>query len=93
MLLSSVVSCHMMSYLYVCEQNGIEVLSYTDSAEATLQVLENGSGRFIEVRLYPKVVIRQKRKNSRSAYTKITSFVLLLILVISIVHEPSCEIR
>jgi organic hydroperoxide reductase OsmC/OhrA len=35
MLLSSVVSCHMMSYLYVCEQNGIEVLSYTDSAEAT----------------------------------------------------------
>jgi organic hydroperoxide reductase OsmC/OhrA len=55
-----------MSYLYVCEQNGIEVLSYTDSAEATLQVLENGSGRFIEVRLYPKVVIRQK-KNSRSA--------------------------
>jgi organic hydroperoxide reductase OsmC/OhrA len=61
MLLSSVVSCHMMSYLYVCEQNGIEVLSYTDSAEATLQVLENGSGRFIEVRLYPKVVIRQKK--------------------------------
>jgi organic hydroperoxide reductase OsmC/OhrA len=61
MLLSSVVSCHMMSYLYVCEQNGIEA-SYTDSAEATLQVLENGSGRFIEVRLYPKVVIRQKKK-------------------------------
>jgi organic hydroperoxide reductase OsmC/OhrA len=60
MLLSS-VSCHMMSYLYVCEQNGIEVLSYTDSAEATLQVLENGSGRFIEVRLYPKVVAQKKK--------------------------------
>jgi organic hydroperoxide reductase OsmC/OhrA len=41
MLLSSVVSCHMMSYLYVCEQNGIEVLSYTDNAEAT--GLDNGS--------------------------------------------------
>jgi organic hydroperoxide reductase OsmC/OhrA len=82
MLLSSVVS-HMMSYLYVCEQ--IEVLSYTDSAEATLQVLENGSGRFIEVRLYPKVVIRQKEKIAEAlAYTKkLTSFVLLLILVIS----------
>jgi organic hydroperoxide reductase OsmC/OhrA len=70
MLLSSVVSCHMMSYLYVCEQNGIEVLSYTDSAEATLQVLENGSGRFIEVRLYPKVVIRQKKNSRSAAYTK-----------------------
>jgi len=62
LLLSSVVSCHMMSYLYVCAQNGIEVLSYTDNAEATLEVLENGSGRFIEVRLYPKVIITQKDK-------------------------------
>jgi hypothetical protein len=81
----------MMSYLYVCEQNGIEVLSYTDSAEATLQVLENGSGRFSKF-----VCIQSGHKtkeNSRSyAYTKkLTSFVLLLIFVI--VHEPSCEIR
>jgi organic hydroperoxide reductase OsmC/OhrA len=80
MLLSSVVSCHMMSYLYVCEQNGIEVLSYTDSAEATLQVLENGSGRFIEVRLYPKCH-KTKKKNSRSAtYTKKLTSLFLLIL-------------
>jgi organic hydroperoxide reductase OsmC/OhrA len=35
MLLSSVVSCHDVG-LYVCRTNGIEVLSYTDSAEATL---------------------------------------------------------
>ena len=28
LLLSSLVSCHMMSYLYVCAQNGIEVLEY-----------------------------------------------------------------
>jgi organic hydroperoxide reductase OsmC/OhrA len=62
LLLSSIVSCHMMSYLYVCAQNGIEVLSYTDNAEATLEVSDNGSGRFIEVRLYPKVVIKQKEK-------------------------------
>ena len=48
----------MMSYLYVCAKNDIEVLSYSDDAEATLEVLENGSGRFIEVRLYPKVVVR-----------------------------------
>ncbi|REH01787.1 OsmC family protein [Flavobacterium aquicola] len=62
LLLSSVVSCHMMSYLYVCSQNGIDVVSYQDDAGATLEVSENGSGRFIEVRLYPKVVIQQKEK-------------------------------
>lgn len=57
LLLSSLVSCHMMSYLYVCSQNGIEVLKYSDNAEATLEVNPDGSGRFTQVRLHPKVVI------------------------------------
>ncbi|AOC94606.1 OsmC-like protein [Flavobacterium anhuiense] len=57
LLLSSLVSCHMMSYLYVCSQNGIEVLEYSDNAEATLEVNPDGSGRFTEVRLHPKVKI------------------------------------
>src|SRR5215217_1629155 len=48
LLLSSVVSCHMMSYLYVCSQNDITVVCYQDNAEGTLEVLENGSGRFVE---------------------------------------------
>lgn len=59
MLLSSLVSCHMMSYLYVCAQNGIEVLTYTDDAVATLEVNDDGSGSFKEVTLTPKVIIAQ----------------------------------
>ena len=62
LFLSSVVSCHMMSYLYVCKQNGIEVLSYTDNAEASLEVLPDGSGRFIEIKLNPKVSISKSEK-------------------------------
>lgn len=62
LLLSSIVSCHMMSYLYVCEQHGIKVLSYTDEAEATLEVSDDGSGRFIEVMLHPQVMISQRDK-------------------------------
>ncbi|WJS95864.1 OsmC family protein [Flavobacterium johnsoniae] len=57
LLLSSLVSCHMMSYLYVCSQNGIEVLEYLDNAEAILEVNPDGSGRFVEVKLFPKVKI------------------------------------
>jgi organic hydroperoxide reductase OsmC/OhrA len=96
MLLSSVVSCHMMSYLYVCEQNGIEVLSYTDSAEATLQVVKNGSGRFIEVRLYPKVIIKQKEKIAEALRLHQKANELCFIANscnFPIFHEPSCEIR
>lgn len=62
LLLSSLVSCHMMSYLYVCSQNGIEVLEYSDNAEATLEVSPDGSGRFTEVRLKPKVKISNPDK-------------------------------
>lgn len=57
LLLSSLVSCHMMSYLYLCDQNNIEVISYTDHAEAILEVNSDASGRFVEVILKPAVVI------------------------------------
>ncbi|WP_299099427.1 OsmC family protein [uncultured Winogradskyella sp.] len=58
LLLSALVSCHMMSYLYVCAQHNIEVLSYTDSAEGDLEVVANGSGSFKCVRLKPVVTIK-----------------------------------
>ncbi|WP_289058157.1 OsmC family protein [uncultured Flavobacterium sp.] len=62
LLLSSLISCHMMSYLYVCSQNGIEVLEYSDNAEATLEVNPDGSGSFTEVRLNPNVTIGNSDK-------------------------------
>ncbi|WP_348823029.1 OsmC family protein [Flavobacterium aestuarii] len=93
LLLSSVVSCHMMSYLYVCSQNGIDVVSYQDNAEATLEVSENGSGRFIEVRLYPKVVIQQKEKitEALSLHNKANELCFIANSCnFKIVHNPSC---
>lgn len=95
LLLSSVVSCHMMSYLYVCAQNGIEVLSYTDAAEATLEVLENGSGRFTEVRLYPKVTITQAEKiaEALSLHKKANELCFIANSCnFPIVHFASCEV-
>ncbi|WP_317039417.1 OsmC family protein [Flavobacterium omnivorum] len=62
LLLISVVSCHMRSYLYVCGQNGIDVVSYTDEAEATQEVSADGSGRFIAIQLNPKVCISNEEK-------------------------------
>ncbi|RED47291.1 organic hydroperoxide reductase OsmC/OhrA [Winogradskyella eximia] len=58
LLLSALTSCHMMSYLYVCSQNNIEVLSYTDDAEGDLKVNVSGSGSFKTVRLKPVVTIK-----------------------------------
>lgn len=96
MLLSSVVSCHMMSYLYVCSQNGIDVLSYSDAAEATLEVSEDGSGRFTEVRLYPKVIISQPEKieEALSLHKKANQLCFIANSCnFPIIHYPVCKIR
>lgn len=62
LLLSSLVSCHMMSYLYVCEKNNIQILNYSDNAEGILEVASDGSGRFVEVRLHPNVKIANQNQ-------------------------------
>lgn len=63
LLLSSLVSCHMMSYLYCCTKNNIEVIKYSDQAEATLQVNEDGSGRIVNVVLNPVITIKDSSKS------------------------------
>lgn len=96
LLLSSVVSCHMMSYLFVCGQNEIDVVSYQDNAEATLEVSENGSGRFVEVRLFPKVVIKQKEKISEALSLHAKANELCFIANscnFPILHLPGCDVE
>jgi organic hydroperoxide reductase OsmC/OhrA len=96
LLLSSVVSCHMMSYLYVCNQNGIDVVSYTDEAEATLEVLEVGSGRFTVIKLNPKVYISNKEKMEEALSLHIKANQLCFIANscnFPILHFPTCEVE
>ena len=94
LLLSSLVSCHMMSYLYVCAQNGIEVLEYSDNAEATLEVSEDGSGRFVEVKLYPKVKISNPDKIELALDLHFKANQLCFIANscnFPVLHKASCE--
>lgn len=95
LLLSSVVSCHMMSYLYVCTKNGIEVTSYTDDAEAQLEVLDNGSGRFIAIHLHPKVTITDADKidEALSLHSKANQLCFIANSCnFPILHFPICEV-
>ena len=95
LLLSSIVSCHMMSYFYVCSQNGIDVVSYIDEAEAVLNVTEEGSGRFVEVRLYPKVIIAQSEKMNEAMQLHKKANQLCFIANscnFPIIHFPTCTV-
>lgn len=94
LLLSSLVSCHMMSYLYVCVQNGIEVLEYSDNAEATLEVAPDGSGRFTEVRLHPKVKITNSDKiqEALNLHTKANQLCFIANSCnFPVLHNATCE--
>jgi organic hydroperoxide reductase OsmC/OhrA len=95
LLLSSLVSCHMMSYLYVCSQNGIEVLEYSDNAEATLKVNPDGSGRFVEVKLFPKVKISNSDQIELALDLHFKANQLCFIANscnFPVLHEASCEV-
>lgn len=62
LLLAALVSCHMMSYLYVCRNNGVRVLSYKDAPKGVLKVNQDGSGQFEKVSLNPVVKIADLTK-------------------------------
>ena len=57
LLLVSVSSCHMLSYLALCARHRISVLSYRDDATARMQLTPDGGGRFTSATLHPRVVV------------------------------------
>jgi organic hydroperoxide reductase OsmC/OhrA len=57
LFVASVSSCHMLWYLHLCATNKIVVTAYVDEAIGTMQEEKNGSGRFADVTLRPRVTI------------------------------------
>ena len=57
MLLASLSVCHMLWYLHLCADEGINVMSYTDSPKGTMEEYQGSGGKFIEVILNPLITI------------------------------------
>ncbi len=57
MLLAALSSCHMLSYLHICADAGITVLSYSDAPAGSMELASDGSGRFVSVILHPQVTV------------------------------------
>jgi len=56
-LTAALSSCHMLWYLHLCSVAGVTVLDYTDQASGTMEESADGSGRFTEVTLRPRVTV------------------------------------
>jgi organic hydroperoxide reductase OsmC/OhrA len=61
LLVASLSTCHMLSYLHLCVLAGIVVVGYKDQAEGTMS-LEGGTGRMTLVTLHPEVIITDESK-------------------------------
>jgi len=57
LLVASLSACHMLWYLSLCGQAGIEVRGYVDRAEGTMVEDDSGGGKFARVVLKPEVVL------------------------------------
>jgi len=54
LMVASLMACHHLTYLAVCERAGIRILEYRDNATGTL-ALKDGKMRMTEVVLWPQV--------------------------------------
>lgn len=57
LLLTALSSCHMMSYLYVCGQHHIELITYQSEAIGVLELQADGSGAFTSIRLELSITV------------------------------------
>jgi len=57
LFVSSIAACHMLWYLHLCADNGVVVLAYEDEVEGMMSINSDGSGRFEEVVLKPRITI------------------------------------
>jgi organic hydroperoxide reductase OsmC/OhrA len=58
LFLSSISSCHMLWYLHLCSEAGIQVQSYSDRPKGTMVESKSGKGEFVSVVLHPIVTIK-----------------------------------
>jgi organic hydroperoxide reductase OsmC/OhrA len=68
LLLAALAQCHMLTFFYLALQADCDVISYTDTPEATLVTHPNGSGEIVEVMLKPVVSIRAGDEASVEAF-------------------------
>ena len=65
MLLISLATCHMLTYLAVCARIGVVVTAYEDRAEGTM-AMKDKRLRFTEVMLRPRVTLAPGADDARA---------------------------
>ena len=95
LFLASLSSCHMLWYLHLCAEAGVEIVAYEDKATGTMVETPDGGGHFIAVTLNPAVIVTaasmvekanelHKKANERCFIARSVNF--------PVHHNPACEV-
>ena len=85
LMVSSLMACHHLTYLSVCERAGVRVLEYSDSGTGTL-AMKDGKMRMVEVQLSPQVRIADAAQveQARQLHAKAHAHCLMSLSLIHI---------
>lgn len=96
LLVASLSSCHMLSYLHLCAEAGIVVIDYSDQATGIMVETTNGGGQFKEVTLNPLVIVTDESMVSMANQLHQKAGELCFIassVNFKVSHKPLCKAR
>ena len=94
LLVASLSGCHMLWYLHLCAEAGIEIVAYHDDASGTM-ARKDGKVRFTDVTLRPHVVITTgDPEKARALHTRASAECFIANSVnFPVHHQPEIEVR
>ena len=89
LLVASLSTCHMLWYLHLCTDEGIQVSGYTDDAEGTLEMAD-GKMVFTSVVLRPKVALAKGDEQQALELHKAASEACFIANSVNfpVIHQP-----
>lgn len=89
LLVSSISGCHMLWYLHLCAEAGVVVTHYVDHASGTMEVMADGSGKFVDVTLNPmvNVALESMVEKAKSLHGEVGRFCFIANSVNFPIHQ------
>jgi len=94
LLLASLSSCHMLSYLHLCAVSGVVVTDYVDNATGIMTETPDGGGHFSEVTLNPIVTVTENSmiQKANELHKKANELCFIANSVnFPVHHKPTCQ--
>ncbi len=66
LLVASIASCHMLSYLYLCSMEGVNITAYEDQATGIMIEKASGGGSFQSVTLNPVFTVAEESMKDKA---------------------------